>query len=227
MLEQISTRGPERESPQAYYQSDDRYPPDALAVKPSRSATLSQRMDDRFGHDPEGGDLVVEPYHKRLAAAIDWAAELKLAENDPSADQLDINFKGELIKFFNRLDVELKSNHELLEARLEELSDEDRAIATALQDWVLQNLKMRAENRGHDHDPTSEDTYLETIDVLKDFEDKLEFDELESGVLAVYDNKQHLLKLSEAWRYEAGAELGIETVLMELSKLAPQATSGR
>jgi hypothetical protein len=89
-----------------------------------------------------------------------------------------------------------------LELQLNAMKVQDRVFATAIQDWVLKELSRRQADRGSEYEHTSEESYLETIDVIEHLATELEQDNEDPA----------LISLAQTWRLETIAELSSERV---------------
>lgn len=149
------------------------------------------------GYDPNGADLIVAPYSERLAYALELQ-RLAGLRNDRIGDGMKVEAEG-LLK---DLEHEAQLMREELKERLDLLSEQDKLYARAVQDWTMDELERRIEERGYDYDQSDERTYLETMDVLDDLMYELIDDE--------EDDK--LIELASTWRSEVAAELTIHHI---------------
>ncbi len=89
-----------------------------------------------------------------------------------------------------------------LESGLEILSNRDKQYAEAVQAWTLHSLAERELTRGYEIDHTSDDSYLETVEVLEELLKELEAD----------NEDPRLIKIAQVWRTETLAEVSVSRI---------------
>ena len=152
---------------------------------------------ETFGYDPNGADLFVAPYSDRLA----YALELQRRAGERT-DRVGDGMATEATNLLKDLEYEAQMACEELQERLELLSEQDKLYAQAVQDWAMDEIKRRVDERGHDYDQSDERAYLEMMDVLGTMVHEL-----------VEDNEdEKLITLAVTWREEVAAELTVHNV---------------
>ncbi len=149
------------------------------------------------GYDPNGSDLRVEPYSDRLAYALEVQRLAGLRE-DREGDIMML----EATRMLQDLESEAQQMRDELKERLDELSEQDKLYAAAVQDWTVTELARRVEARGYDYDQSDERAYEETMEVLSQLVAELQQDEEDSK----------LIDLAATWRDEVAAELTVRNV---------------
>jgi len=144
-------------------------------------------------YDLTGSDLYVADPEEMLPNIEEYLARLEEAVDTQRVSRTDID---------ESVQLEARLACDQYKARLDEMSQEDRRYARGLQGWVLQELKLRQDERGEAFEQGSNESYLETITVL-------------DAVIAELETEKEdpkLIKLAEVWRSETQAELVVHKV---------------
>ncbi len=147
--------------------------------------------DDRFD-DLFGSDLYIASPINQLAGL---AAQIDKIEQTATPGSLSVGYLDDMRAHA----ADLQGG---LEQKLDAMKEQDRLFATAVQDWVIKELYRREIERGSEYEHTSEESYLETIDVIESLAIELEHD----------DEDPALIALAQTWRLETIAELSSERV---------------
>ena len=143
--------------------------------------------DDLHPYSRDGSDLIIVD---EGTLVDDIEQYLRFLENKDVAELSLADIDTELIEDAARIEAELK-------ARLDAMSEEDTLFAHAIQDWTLEELRKHEAERGYAHEQGSDESYLETVEVLETLLDQL----------VAEDEDARLIALTDVWREETLAEL--------------------